>query len=84
MQNVIVIKKDGTIQDFDPKKIKTAITKSANRATIILTEEQKDNVVSIVKKHIKDNNLTEISIYTMHNLVESAYLLLMIIWISLN
>lgn len=72
MQNVIVIKKDGTIQDFDPKKIKTAITKSANRATIILTEEQKDNVVSIVKKHIKDNNLTEISIYTMHNLVESA------------
>lgn len=72
MQNVIVIKKDGTIQDFDPEKIKTAITKSANRATIILTEEQKDNVVSIVKKHIKDNNLTEISIYTMHNLVESA------------
>lgn len=72
MKNVVVIKKDGTTQDFNPEKIKKAITKSADRVLIDLSEEQKDKIVNIVKKHIDEKNLSEISIYTMHNLVEGA------------
>lgn len=72
MKNVVVIKKDGTTQDFNPEKIKKAITKSADRVLIDLSEEQKDEIVNIVKKHIDEKNLSEISIYTMHNLVEGA------------
>lgn len=72
MKDVVVIKKDGTTQDFNPEKIKKAITKSADRVLIDLSEEQKDEIVNIVEKHIDEKNLSEISIYTMHNLVEGA------------
>ena len=72
MKDVVVIKKDGTKQDFNPEKIKKAITKSADRVLINLSEKQKDEIVNIVEKHIDEKHLTEISIYTMHNLVEGA------------
>ena len=54
MKDVVVIKKDGTKQDFNPEKIKKAITKSADRVLINLSEKQKDEIVNIVEKHIDE------------------------------
>ena len=48
-------------------KIKKAITKSADRVLIDLSEEQKDEIVNIIKKHIDEKNLSEIPIYTMQD-----------------
>ena len=43
-----VIKKDGSMVEFDGNKIKVAIRKSAERSMISLTEEQENKVVDLV------------------------------------
>lgn len=64
-----VIKKNGVLADFDEEKIKNAITKSAERAMIQLSEIEKNNVCNIVY-----NNITkaEIPVAEVHILVENA------------
>lgn len=65
-----VLKKNGTLEDFNPQKIKTAIQKSAARVMVELTPEQQDNVV----KNVESQFLWDatVPILTMHNLVETA------------
>jgi len=65
-----VLKKDGTEQDFNVEKIKNAITKSAERVMITLTNKDYDFVCT----HVIDNlpNKEYVTIAEMHNLVESA------------
>lgn len=70
--DVKVIKKDGTIQNFNGDKIKIAVSKSAKRAMLPLTEEQKDKVVMLVKNKISELALTEVQIPQMHFMVENA------------
>lgn len=67
-----VIKKDGTHDPFNPDKIKVAISKSAQRAMVDLSDEVKENVVKRVRGFIADTGNEAVSIETMHNLVESA------------
>lgn len=70
--NIIVIKKDGTHEEFDPLKIINAVTKSAVRVMIKLTDEQFDNIINIVKSDIEKKGLTEVPIAEMHHMVEHA------------
>ena len=65
-----VLKKNGTLEDFDPNKIKSAIQKSAARVMVELTEEEQDLVV----KNIESQFLWDatVPILTMHNLVETS------------
>lgn len=72
MENVCIIKKDGTLEPFDSTKIVAAITKSANRVMFSFTQEQYEDVVNWVESHILESGATNIPIQTMHNLVESA------------
>ena len=72
MENVFIIKKDGTLEAFDASKIIKAITKSANRVMYTFTKEEYDSVVEHITSHITKRNMTKIPIQTMHNLVESA------------
>lgn len=72
ISNIIVIKKDGTHEEFDPLKIINAVTKSAVRVMIKLTDEQFDNIVKIVEDDIEAKGLTEVPIAEMHNMVEHA------------
>lgn len=65
-----IIKKKGSLEDFDANKIKTAITKSAERVMVNLTENQKEQVVQYILSNIQDDS--NIPILTMHNLVETA------------
>ena len=67
-----VIKKDGTLDPFNPEKIKVAITKSAERVMIGLTEEDKDKVVNYVEERLTEIGNDTVTIQVMHNLVESA------------
>ena len=66
-----VLKKNGSIQDFDGEKIKKAINKSAKRVLIELTEEEQNKVVNIIKKRLQYNT-TPIPVSTLHNMVECA------------
>ena len=65
-----VIKKDGTHDPFNPDKIKVAVTKSAKRVMIDLSEDTKNDIVSYVENRLK--GVEGVNISTMHNLVEGA------------
>lgn len=71
-----IIKKDKTLDPFNEDKIKVAITKSANRVMVKLTDSQKDEVVCKVIKGLKEqftlSDDLKIPIDTMHSLVEKA------------
>ena len=67
-----VIKKDGTLDPFNSEKIKVAITKSAERVMIVLTEEDKSKVVNYVEERLAEIGNDTVTIQVMHNLVESA------------
>ena len=65
-----VIKKDGTVVDFDKQKIISAIHKSANRVMVDLTQEDDDYVCDVVLSQIK--NKEQVDVPTLHKLVEAA------------
>lgn len=69
---MFVVKKDGTLDPFNPEKIKMAITKSASRVMVNLTEAQKDEIAGTVEKQLIEAGEEKVSIQTMHNLVENA------------
>ena len=69
---VKVIKKDGTLENFDDKKIIKAITKSANRVMYRFEYCDYENICNLIKSEIEKKGFKEIPIQTMHNLVESA------------
>ena len=72
LEHVYVVKKDGTKEEFDNKKIINAITKSATRVLVSLTDEEVQNICNFVDNNIARNGKTEITIAEMHNLVEGA------------
>lgn len=65
-----VLKKDGTIVDFDKQKIISAIHKSANRVMINLSEEDDNYVCDVVLSQIQ--NQEQVDVPTLHKLVEAA------------
>ncbi len=69
---VRIIKKDGTLEEFDERKIACAVTKSANRVMYKFKTNEIEKICDYVKSEITKNSLKDIPIQTMHNLVESA------------
>ena len=67
-----VIKKDGTHDPFNPDKIKVAISKSAQRVMIKMSEETKEEVAKYVEDILIREGNEAVSIDAMHNLVEGA------------
>ena len=67
-----VIKKDGTLEAFDTQKIVNAVSKSAARAMIDLTESQHQEIVSGVLSIIESKHLEDIPVPEMHNIVEKV------------
>ena len=72
LENVYVIKKDGTKEEFDNSKIINAVKKSATRMLVELSEEELNNICNFVDQNIARMGKTEIQISEMHNLVEGA------------
>lgn len=74
-----IIKKDGTKVPFDPDKIITAITKSADRVLVKLTDQNKQDVLHNVNVQILSNYVelkhpleNKVTIVQMHSYVEKA------------
>lgn len=67
-----VIKKDGTIEEFDGQKIVNAVSKSAARVMIKLDDTQYHEIVSEVMGIVADKYPYEISVADMHNVVEQV------------
>lgn len=65
-----IVKKDGSLAEFDPQKIISAVEKSANRAMYTLTDEDKDRLISFVWDKIKDKDKVDIA--DVHIAVENA------------
>ena len=72
IKTVHVIKKDGTREEFDNRKIINAVKKSAVRALVNLTDEDLKQICDFVDNNIVRMNKQEVSIAEMHNLVEGA------------
>lgn len=69
---IYVIKKDGTYDPFNPNKIKTAISKSAQRVMVDLPRETKEDIAQYVWNTLIIEGNQDVPIDHMHNLVESA------------
>ena len=65
-----VIKKDGTQTQFNEEKIINAISKSAERVTHRLTEEEISQVLAYVRTMI--NGMETIEVKKLHNMVEAS------------
>lgn len=72
MNKIKIIKKNGSVQNWKPQKIKDAVTKSAVRATYELSEGEKDFIVNYVAERIRLSGKNEFPIAIIHNYVESA------------
>lgn len=66
-----IIKKDGTLEDYDEQKIINACNKAARRAMIELTEMDYQKICNSVWEKLVENDLEDTEIYEMHNIVES-------------
>ncbi len=69
---VKVIKKDGSLEDFNVQKVIDAVGKSAYRALTKFTEEEKRHICQTVIDRVNDMGEEKIPIQIMHNIVESA------------
>lgn len=65
-----IIKKDKTVEFYNPQKIINAVTKSAQRVMVELTEQDHKIICNGVMAEIKKRNLEEVSVAMMHNIVE--------------
>ena len=70
--NVSIIKKDGTKETFNIQKVVDAVKKSAVRMMINFKDEDLKRICDFVNKNITDLDKNEISIWEIHNIVESA------------
>ncbi|MBE6137960.1 MAG: anaerobic ribonucleoside-triphosphate reductase [Erysipelotrichaceae bacterium] len=72
MDNLVIIKKDGTLEPFNTEKIKRAVSKSAARVLVTFTDQDLENIVNTVLSSISEKKLTEVTIKQMHNFVEGS------------
>ncbi len=72
MDDVKVIKKDGTKEEFNVQKIVVAVNKSAYRALVKFTQQDLDYICKFVEEKIEEMGLKEVKIAQMHNIVEGA------------
>ena len=67
-----VVKKDGTKEDLNVKKVLAAISKSAERAMITFSRAEKNFICEFVEEKAEEMDQELIPIAQMHNIVEGA------------
>ncbi len=68
----VVIKKDGSLENFNVQKVIDAVGKSAYRALTKFTDEEKRHICQTVIDKVNELGEEQIPIQIMHNIVESA------------
>ena len=67
-----VIKKDGTLAEYDIGKVVKAISKSAQRVLIKFSDEDLENICHRVNSNVEALGTENVSITSMHSIVEEA------------
>ena len=67
-----VIKKDGTLEEFNVQKIIVAVNKSAARILYTFTEDELDFLCEFARSKAESLHKDKITIQEMHNIVEGA------------
>lgn len=67
-----IIKKDGTLEQYDEQKIINACNKAARRAMVELSDIDYQIICNAVWDKLVENDLEDTEIYEMHNIVESV------------
>ena len=67
-----IIKKDGTLEQYDEQKIINACNKAARRAMVELLDKDYQIICNAVWDKLIENDLEDTEIYDMHNIVEAV------------
>lgn len=67
-----VIKRDGTLEEYDEQKIIDACNKAARRAMVNLKNEDYTAICNAVWDIVVENDCENTEVYDMHNIVESV------------
>ena len=69
---MVIIKKDGTTEEYNEQKIINACDLAAKRALVRLTQEDYQDICNGVWEKLVENNLENTEICEMHNIVETV------------
>ena len=72
LHKVVVIKKDGTREEYNFNKIVNAVKKSAGRVMINLSDDDFNSLSQYVESELAYLDTKEVNIAQMHDIVESA------------
>lgn len=72
LKDIKIIKKDGTKEEYDIRKVVAAVKKSAARMLVEFSEDELRNISNFVDSSVLKMNLNEIEIFKMHCIVENA------------
>ena len=67
-----IIKKDGTLEQYDEQKIINACNKATRRAMVELSDQDYQIICNAVWDKLVESDLEDAEIYEMHNIVESV------------
>ena len=67
-----IIKKDGTLEEYNEQKIINAVSKAAKRGMINLTDDDYVEICNEVWARMEENDYEDIDIYDIHNVVEAV------------
>ena len=71
MKKVMIVKKNGNLEEFDPERIRKAVVSSAERVMVDLTDEAILEVISIVEKLLATQTSNP-TVEQVHSFVEVA------------
>ncbi len=72
LNDVKIVKKDGTLEDYNVQKVVAAVKKSAARMMVEFTQEEIDEICDFVDKSVLQTGKKEIEIFNMHCIVENV------------
>ena len=72
LSNIKIVKKDGTLEEYDVQKVINAVKKSAGRMLVELSEEDIKNICEHVNNSVFAQRQDYIDISRMHCIVENA------------
>lgn len=67
-----IVKKDGTLEQYDKQKIINACSKAARRAMVNLSEKDYQIICNAVWNKLLEINTENTEVYEMHNIVETV------------
>ncbi len=72
LNDILIIKKDGTKEKYNVQKVIDAVKKSATRMLVEFTDKEIKDICVFVNKSVLEMNKDAVEISQMHNIVESA------------